>query len=355
MRIGITLPSRTGALSTIIHYARQADEAGFHSIWDYEVYRNPFTMLAGAAVVTSQAELGTGLAAAFTRSPFEAANAAADVDELSGGRMLFGIGTGVPEFLQAFHSTDANQAVARMSEYIDVLRASWEYLGTGQAGAIDGSFYQFAPPPINPWGNRPLARPGIPIYLAAMGPQMLRLCGRKADGWIGYFATPKFLEEYVRPEIAAGAAKAGRDPDTIDVCAETICCVHPDRDVAIARARRQVGFYVVHPVSNRIAEMHGLLDDVAALRGRMMQEGIAAFEHTSDALVETLSISGTPEECRHKLDEYAKSIDHIALHTPYVPPFGPEDSADAFAQILAAFGPATAAQRPVSTPDPAAH
>jgi probable F420-dependent oxidoreductase len=311
---------------------------GFTRSWGYEVYRNPFTLLAGAAVVTERAQLGTGLAAAFSRSPFEAANAAADVDELSEGRMLFGIGTGVPEFLSAFHSTDASRAVTRMSEYIDVLRASWEYLGTGQTTPVEGQFYRLMPPPINPWGDRPLARPQIPVYLAAMGPKMLQLCGRKADGWIGYFATPEFLDEFVRPQIAAGAVNAGRGPDSIDICAETICCVHPDRDVAIARARRQVGFYVVHPVSDRVAEMHGLLDDVNTLRARMMTDRLAAFEHTSDALVETLSISGTPEECRQKLDQYTGSIDHIALHTPYVPPFGPEDSADAFTQILDTFG-----------------
>ena len=339
MRLGITLPSRTGPLGVVTEYARRADAAGFDSIWDYEVYRNPFTMLAGAAVVTERAQLGTGLAAAFSRSPFEAANAAADVDELSGGRMLFGIGTGVPEFLSAFHSVDAGHAVTKMSEYIDVVRASWDYLGTGRTSPIEGRYYRLAPPPINPWGDRTLARPQIPIYLGAMGPKMLELCGRKADGWIGYFATPKFLDELVRPAIAAGAAKAGRDPGHIDICAETICCVHPDRDIALARARRQVGFYVAHPVSDRVAEMHGLLDDVNVLRARLSIDGLSAFEHTSDALIETLSITGTPEECRQKLSEYAESIDHIALHTPYVPPLGPSDSADAFAQILDAFSP----------------
>jgi alkanesulfonate monooxygenase SsuD/methylene tetrahydromethanopterin reductase-like flavin-dependent oxidoreductase (luciferase family) len=64
-------------------------------VWTYEVYRNPFTILSTAALLTSQVELCTGLAAGFTRSPFEAANAAADVDELSSGRMKLGLGTGV--------------------------------------------------------------------------------------------------------------------------------------------------------------------------------------------------------------------------------------------------------------------
>src|SRR5438034_1431674 len=101
MRIGVTLPSRKGPIGDVGDKARRAEEAGFQSVWSYEVYRNPFTLLSVAAANTESVTLGTGLAAAFSRSPFEAANAAADIDDMSDGRMLFGLGTGVPEFLRA--------------------------------------------------------------------------------------------------------------------------------------------------------------------------------------------------------------------------------------------------------------
>ncbi|BBX00106.1 hypothetical protein BST36_23270 [Mycolicibacterium moriokaense] len=337
MRVGVTLPSRTGPIPNVFEYAKQAEDAGFYSAFDYEVYRNPFTMLAGAAVRTERIKLGTGLAAGFSRSPFEAANAAADVDEMSGGRMIFGLGTGAPELLKRLHSTNAKKPVGRMSEYIDVLRRSWEYLGTGKAEPLEGEHYWFNPPPLNPWGGRELARPQIPIYLAAMGPAMLDLCGRKADGWLGYFATPKFLEESVKPKIAAGAAKAGRDLSDIDLCVENICCVHPDREVAMRRARLQVGFYAVHPVSDAVAALHGFQDAVDDLRARMRREGLAAFAHTDDRIVEALSITGTPEEARQKLAEFEGVIDHVVLHCPYVPPFSAEESADCFSNIIDAF------------------
>jgi alkanesulfonate monooxygenase SsuD/methylene tetrahydromethanopterin reductase-like flavin-dependent oxidoreductase (luciferase family) len=128
MKLGITMPSRTAPLSRFGDYARMADEAGFESVWTYELYRNPFSILTGAAATTSRAELCTGLATAFTRSPFEAANAAADVDEASDGRMKLGLGTGVPEFLSAFHSTDFKRPIKRLGEYVEVLRRSWAYL-----------------------------------------------------------------------------------------------------------------------------------------------------------------------------------------------------------------------------------
>jgi probable F420-dependent oxidoreductase len=338
MQIGITMPTRTGPLGRVSEWARIADEAGFKSIWSYELYRNPFVLLALAAPETKQATLATGLTGAFPRSPFECANGAADIDELTGGRMLLGLGTGVPEFLQAFHSTDASHMVGRMSEYIDVLRASWKYLRTGEAEPVQGRYYNFIVPPLNPWGVREQNSESIPIYLAAMRPKLLELCGKKADGWMGYLATPEFVEQRVKPGIAVGAEKAGRDPSEVKIAGEVICCVHPDREVAMHRARVHVGFYVAHPVSDVVAEVHGLQDEVAGLRQAFMTEGPAAIAKTSDPLVEAFSISGTPDEAREKLDDRYRIIDHLALHTPYIPPLTAEESDDAYRQIVDAFG-----------------
>jgi alkanesulfonate monooxygenase SsuD/methylene tetrahydromethanopterin reductase-like flavin-dependent oxidoreductase (luciferase family) len=293
-------------------------------------------MLCTSAMATSRAELCTGLAAGFTRSPFEAANAAADVDELSAGRMKLGLGTGVPEFLSAFHSTDFKTPIRRISEYIDVLRRSWDYLAGEQVENYAGAHYQFAAPAINPWGLREMVRPQIPILLAGMRPRLLKLSGAKADGWVGYLWTPKFFEQVVLPNITEGARSSGRDPDSLDLACEIICCVHPDRDVAMARAKKHVGFYIAHPVSDVVAELEGVQDLVNGLRMSMMQKGLAAFEDTPEELVELFSITGTPEECRQKLDNY-KELPHLALHTSYVPPFTAEESEDCYLQIIDAF------------------
>lgn len=337
MKLGITMPSRTAAMWRIPEYARMAQDAGFHSVWTYEVYRNPFAMLSTCALATDGIALGTGLAAAFSRSPFEAANAAADVDELSGGRMVLGLGTGVPEFLQAFHSTDFERPVGRLREYVECVRRSWAYLGGEEVEAYEGEAYRFSPPPINPWGRRELARPQIPILLAAMRPQLLSLCGQVGDGWIGYLATPRFVEEKVLPGIEKGCQKAGRDIAAMDIAADVICTPHPDRDEAMRRARLHVGFYVAHPVSDVVAELHGVQDDVNALRGLMMKKGLAAFAETPESLVELFAIAGTPEECRQQLDAY-QALPHVVLHPPYVPPFTAAESEDCYQQILETFG-----------------
>jgi hypothetical protein len=121
MKLGVTMPSRTVALARVPQYARLAEQAGLDSVWNWELYRNPFSMLATSAMATDNIGLGTGLAASASRSPFEMANAAADIDELSGGRTMLGIGAGVGEFVSAFHSTTTEKPLSRVSEYIDAL------------------------------------------------------------------------------------------------------------------------------------------------------------------------------------------------------------------------------------------
>jgi probable F420-dependent oxidoreductase len=339
------MPTRTVALDRVSEYATWAEEAGFDSVWDYELYRNPFSMLCLSAVATRRVTLATGLAAALPRSPFELANAIADVDELSAGRALLGLGTGVPEFLEAFHSTPATNLVAKMSEYIDVLRLSWQHLHTMEPVSYKGDYFRLESPPINPWGGRYTSRATIPIYLAGMRPKLIGLCGEKADGWLGYLATPKFIEEKVRPQIAAGAERAGRDPSEVQIATEVICSVSPDRELAYRRARVHVGFYVAHPVSDVVIEVHGLMDEVAALREAMMSAGLAAFEHTPDSLVEAFSITGTPEEARQKLADWEGAYDDLVLHTPYVPPLEADESEDAYRNIVEAFGEVARARR----------
>jgi alkanesulfonate monooxygenase SsuD/methylene tetrahydromethanopterin reductase-like flavin-dependent oxidoreductase (luciferase family) len=267
----------------------------------------------------------------------EMANAAADIDELSGGRMLLGIGSGVLEFASAFHDKPPTKPLTRVSEYVDVLRLAWQYVSTGEAPDYNGEFHTFVPPPFNPWGVRHVERPNIPIYLGAIGPKMLNLVGRKADGWIGYLGTRELINQVVRPGIAAGAAEAGRDPSEIELMHELITVVHPDPEVAMERARKQVGFYVAHPSSDSIVAHAGLTDEVNALRMNLFTEGLAAFEKTPDSIVRALSITGTPDEAREQLAAWEGVVDHLVFHCPYVPPFTAEESEDCYRNILDTF------------------
>lgn len=340
-RVGISLPMLNQPYATLRELAALADEAGFASLWDYEVFRNPFVAHGLNAVATRSIGLATGIATACSRSPFEMANAAADIDELSGGRAVLGMAVGGAGWTDTFNGATIDHPLPRLREYVEAVRAVWDHFTTGEPFSYEGRYVQAASPALNPWGGRELVRPRIPIYLGALKPAMLRMVGQAGDGVLGYLHTPRFITEHVRPHLAEGARKAGRDPSEVDIAALILCSVHEDREVARRLARINVGNYVAFPVSSTVVDFMGLTEERAHLVNALMAEGPAALETSvPDVLVDTFSISGTPHEARDQLAEFEDVLPHIVLHTPYVPPIRAAESETAFRNTVATFAPA---------------
>lgn len=337
-RIGVSLPMLNQPYSKLAELATLADEAGFDSVWDYEFFRNPFIAHALNARATERIKLATGLATGASRTPFEMANAAADVDELSGGRAILGLSTGAASWTDVFNGADVSHPLPRMREYITILRMVWQHFGGGEPAHFDGRFYSFNSPIMNPWGVRELVRPSIPIYLGCLKEKMLRMAGELADGIITYFATPPFIRDHILPNIAKGAAKAGRSPGEVDVAALVLCSVSRDRDEAIRRARINVGNYAAFPVTSTPIEFMGLGEDRDFAVTKLFEEGPAALETAaSDELVRHFAIAGTPDEACEQLAELDGVLPHIVLHTPYVPPIEQAASEDAFRTMVRTF------------------
>lgn len=338
-RIGVTMPIVNQPIHKFPEFAKLAEDAGFDSVWDYEVHRNPLVMLALCAMTTSRIKLGTGIAAACARTPNAMANAAADVDEISKGRAILGLSTGGADWAECLNGADIDHPVGRMREYISVMRSLWHYHHTGDAFTHSGEFYRAKVPPINVFGRREhLARPKVPVYLAGLKPKMLQLAGEIADGVMGYLYTPKLIREHVVPNVTIGARKAGRDPTEVDIASLIICSVDKDREQAMRLARINVGMYVLYPVAASIVEFMGLQDERAALMQVLMNEGPAALATaTPDSLLRAFAICGTPEEALEQLAEFEDVLPHIILHTPYVPPIRQEESEAAFRNLLQVF------------------
>lgn len=337
-RIGVSLPMLNQPYGRYPELAALADDAGFDSLWDYEFFRNPFITHALNARATSRIQLATGIATAASRTPFEMANAAADVDEISGGRSILGISTGGAGWTDVYNGADVSHPLPRMREYIDAVRKVWRHFETGEPIEHEGRFLSLAQPPFNPWGGRTLARPRIPIYLGSLKPAMLQMAGEVADGVLGYLNTPSFVSEHVRPNVVAGANKAGRDPADVDIASLVLCSVSEDREQARRIARINVGNYVAFPVSATVIEFMGLQDDRDAVVQALLTEGPAALEKaTSDALLDTFAISGTPDEAREQFARFDGLLEHIVLHTPYVPPISGAESDAAFRNMVTTF------------------
>ena len=338
-KLGISLPCINQSYARLPELAGAADEAGFDSVWSYEVHRNPFLINALCARATQNILLGTGLAAGAARSPAEMANAAADVDELSGGRAILGISTGAQGYADFLHGTDVSRPVPRMREYMQCMRAGWDYLGSGEAQQVQGEFFSYQSPPFNPWGGRELVRPRIPIYLGALRPAMSKLAGASADGVVGYLMSPRYVQQKWLPLVDEGATNAGRTPGEVDNVLEVLTSVDENREAALRLARINVGLYVAHPVSSEIVEFEGLTEDRDAVFQALMTEGPQALAHTtSDALVKTFSIAGTPDEARAQLASFRDAVRHLVLHIPYMPPISGEESERAFLNAVRFLG-----------------
>jgi alkanesulfonate monooxygenase SsuD/methylene tetrahydromethanopterin reductase-like flavin-dependent oxidoreductase (luciferase family) len=317
--------------------AQLADEAGFDSVWDYEFFRNPFIIHGLCSQRTSRIQHATGIATACSRTPFEMANAAADIDELTGGRMLLGLSTGAAMWTDVFNGTDVSHPLPRLREYVEVLRAQWKHLADGLPFQYEGRFYKAASPQLNPWGVRRMVRAQIPIYLSVVRPRMLQLAGEIADGALSYLVTPRYVEEVVRPNVRTGAQRAGRRPDDVEIAALLLCSVSEDREEAIRRARINVGNYICFPGADPMVEFAGLERERDEVLQALLSEGPAAFDRLPEELVKTFAICGTPDEGREQLAEYDGLLDHVVLHTPYVPPLQQADSEDCFRNTVEAF------------------
>ena len=236
------------------------ERAGYDGAFSFEAKHDPFLPLAVAAEHTTRLQLGTAVAIAFARNPMTLANLGYDLQVLTGGRFLLGLGTQVRPHIERRFSAIWSHPARRMREMVQAIRAiwaSWE----GQAELrFEGEFYRHTLmiPAFNPGPN---AFGPPPIYLGGVGPRMIEVAGEVADGFIAHpFATRKSLQEHVMPALARGLARAGRGRADLQVICATIV-VTAERDEELARVRRavkkQLAFYGSTPAYRSTLDCHG--------------------------------------------------------------------------------------------------
>lgn len=160
--------------------ARDAEAAGFDAVWSNELHRTAFVPLAAVAAQTSRVQLGTGVVLAFTRSPLITALSALDLDEISNGRLILGLGTGVQRLNEDWHGVHYGKPVPHLRETVAVLRLLLDGAAKGEPMEYRGEYHK-----LNIRGYKrhfPPVRERIPIYLGGVGPLMIRLAGEVGDG-----------------------------------------------------------------------------------------------------------------------------------------------------------------------------
>ena len=223
-----------------VEFAVAAERIGVTSLWVPEVWGyDALTGLAYLAAKTSSVKLGTFVVQLGSRSPAMLATSALSLEELSGGRFILGIGTSGPRVMEGWHGVRFRKPVQTTRETIEIIRT------VSRGGRLEhaGEIYPLPLPDSRGAELRPLVKPDhVPVYVAAMGPQNLRLTGETADGWLGNAFIPEAAEVFLGP-LREGAQQAGRTLDQLDLVAPVAVEFHDDQASADAAARRHADGY----------------------------------------------------------------------------------------------------------------
>ena len=237
MKVGALIEPR---LPGAAEFAVAAERIGVTSLWVPEVWGyDALTGLAYLAAKTSSINLGTFVVQLGSRSPAMLATSALSLQALSGGRFLLGIGTSGPRVMEGWHGVRFRKPVQTTRETIEIVRI----VSRGERLEHAGEVYPLPLPDSRGAALRPMVKPDhVPVYVAAMGPQNLRLTGELADGWLGNAFIPEAAEVFFTP-LREGAQQAGRTLDQLDLVAPVAVEFHDDQGAADAAARRHADGY----------------------------------------------------------------------------------------------------------------
>ena len=297
----------------------EAERLGFDSMWTAEAYgSDALTPLAWWGASTRTLKLGTAIVQISARSPAATAMAAMTLDHLSAGRMQLGLGVSGPQVVEGWYGQPFAKPLARMREYIGILRDIWARQGPVTS---DGPHYPLPIPDGTGLGKalkssiHPL-REDIPIYLAAEGPKNIALAGELCDGWLALFYSP-YHDDFYRESLHEGFSVPGarRTADQFEVAATVPLIVTDDIESAADALRPMYALYFGGMGAKstnfhaNVAIRMGYEQEVATIQelylGGHKDEAAAAVP---TKLIEQLTLIGPKEKIRHDLEPWRESI-----------------------------------------------
>jgi probable F420-dependent oxidoreductase len=323
-------------IDELMREAKLAEDAGFDAVWLTDFYnRDAFVRMAMVGQATDRIGIASGIAYAFARSPVLTAAAAADVDEITGGRLILGLGTGTRRMQESWYGLHFESPAPKAAEVVRLLRALWE-APSNRPFKFDGRFYKIA---IDLFGRPGRVRDRIPVYMAGVNRVMVRTAGQVADGLVGHpLYSRRYLAEVVAPAVDEGLRRGGRERGSFDLAGYVITSIADDPAQARDEARRQIAFYATTLTYDAILDLHGWQAEKEALRAAWKKFDIAGMQAAiTDEMVDQIAIAGTPLQCEEQLARYDGRLDHVLF---YAPSFGVrrERVAENYALMRKVFG-----------------
>jgi len=314
-RIGIAVSGGPNP-AEVVDLVVLAESLGYESAWVAEGHGgDQFAILAACAMRTSRILLGTSISSVFVRTAPTIAMAASSIADLSGGRFILGLGSSHKAQVGPEHGVAYAKPLTRARETVAVVRSlirEGRVSFDGQTIRIENFDLWYTP-----------RHRDVPVYLSALFPRGIALCGEIADGVILTRSTLDTASA-VRAQLTDVAHSSGRDPGEIAVTTLLPTSIGKTQSAAFAALRPGLAFYAgFFPRYNKLMAAHGFAVEAAAIAEAWAHGDKAATERAvSDAMIDATSVAGTPEQCYARLEAYRQS----GIDVPIISPFarGPD-------------------------------
>jgi probable F420-dependent oxidoreductase len=306
----------------VAELSRKSEAFGFDCFWVNETKHDPFLQLAIAATSTTKLDLGTSIALAFTRSPMTLAYTAWDIQSLSRGRLILGLGSQVKGHIERRFGVPWQPPAPKMREVILALRSVWQSWQDGSRLDFQGRFFRldlmtpfFSPGSID--------HPKIPIYIAGVNEGMVKVAGAVADGLhVHPLHTVRYLRDVIEPALRTGTSHAGRKRDDVEVAASVFAAVGKN-DTEIKKmketCRGQIAFYASTRTYSKVLGLHGW-EDVADRLHTMSTKGDWRNmpKEVGDDMLDEFVVEGSWEEIGPIIKRrYGDHVDRVRLYLPF--------------------------------------
>ena len=312
MRLGLMLGYAARRVELPMDLIQAAESLGVYAIWTAEAYgSDAVTPLAWIGAQTQRLKLGTAIMQMSGRTPANTAMTAMTLNQLSGGRFLLGLGLSGPQVVEGWHGQSYARPLVRTREYVEIVRAIFR---REERLMYTGQWYQVPYQGADATGlGKPLkstleAQPDIPIYLAAIGPQNVRLAAEIADGWLPIFFSPQRYADVFKPAIDEGLARAGKSLAQFDIAPTVNVVVNDNLDIAYNMLRPFLALYIggmgakgrnfYHDLATRYGygEAADTIQDLY-LSGRQPEAMMAV----PAALIDEVALVGSKERIKERL------------------------------------------------------
>jgi probable F420-dependent oxidoreductase len=306
----------------VAEQAARAEASGYDGVWSAETSHDPFLPIAIGAAATEKLEFGTGITVAFARNPMTLAVVANDLQLLTKGRFMLGMGSQIKPHITKRFSMPWSHPAPRMREMIQAIRAIWKSWETGDKLDFRGEFYThtlmtpFFNPGQNPYGNPKM-------LLAGVGEHMTEVAGEVGDGFLVHgFTTERYLREVSLPALERGAAKAGKTRNDLTVSYPGFVVTGSDvqsTEAAADAVRQQIAFYGSTPAYRPVLDLHGWGDlqselNTLSKRGEWVKMGELIDDDVLNAFAIVCPLDQVATEVRSRFEGM---VDRFSFYAPY--------------------------------------